>query len=40
MSIPMYDSALLTAALILLLVVLVFTVTARVMLLRAVRRAY
>jgi phosphate transport system permease protein len=39
MSIPMYDSALLTAALILLLVVLIFTLMARLILLRAVRRA-
>jgi phosphate transport system permease protein len=38
MSIPLYDSALLTAALVLLLVVLVFTLAARVVLLQAVRR--
>jgi phosphate transport system permease protein len=39
MSIPMYDAALLTAALMLLVVVLFFTLLARVVLLRAVRRA-
>lgn len=39
MSIPLYDAALLAAALVLLLVVLVFTLAARVVLLRAVRRA-
>jgi phosphate transport system permease protein len=39
MSIPLYDSALLTAALVLLLVVLIFTLAARIVLLRAVRRA-
>jgi phosphate transport system permease protein len=39
MSVPLYDSALLAAALVLLLVVLVFTLAARVVLLRAVRRA-
>lgn len=39
MSIPLYDSALLTAALILLAIVLVFTLAARVVLLRAIRRA-
>ena len=39
MSIPLYDSALLTAALILLAIVLVFTLVARVVLLRAIRRA-
>lgn len=38
MSIPLYDAALLTAALVLLLVVLVFTLVARVVLLQAVRR--
>ena len=38
MSIPLYDAALLTAALVLLLVVLVFTLVARVVLLRAVKR--
>jgi phosphate transport system permease protein len=38
MSIPLYDSALLTAALILLLIVLVFTAAARIVLLEAVRR--
>lgn len=39
MSIPLYDAALLAAALVLLLMVLVFTLTARIVLLRAVRRA-
>jgi phosphate transport system permease protein len=39
MSIPQYDAALLTAALILLLLVLFFTILARVVLLRAIRRA-
>jgi phosphate transport system permease protein len=39
MSIPLYDAALLAAALVLLLVVLVFTLMARIVLLRAVRRA-
>lgn len=39
MSVPLYDSALLAAALVLLLVVLVFTLAARIVLLRAVRRA-
>jgi phosphate transport system permease protein len=39
MSVPLYDSALLTAALVLLLVVLIFTLAARIVLLRAVRRA-
>jgi phosphate transport system permease protein len=39
MSIPLYDAALLTAALVLLLVVLVFTLVARVVLLQAIRRA-
>jgi phosphate transport system permease protein len=39
MSIPLYDAALLAAALVLLLVVLVFTLAARIVLLRAVRRA-
>jgi len=39
MSIPLYDAALLTAALILLLVVLIFTLAARVVLLRAIRTA-
>jgi phosphate transport system permease protein len=38
MSIPMYDAALLAAALVLLLVVLVFTLAARIVLLQAVRR--
>ncbi len=38
MSIPLYDSALLAAALILFLIVLIFTATARVILLEAVRR--
>lgn len=38
MSIPLYDAALLTAALVLLLVVLVFTFVARIVLLQAVRR--
>jgi len=38
MSIPLYDAALLTAALVLLLVVLVFTLAARIILLQAVRR--
>lgn len=40
MSIPMYDAALLAAALILLCVVLVFTLVARAVLLRAARRAH
>jgi len=39
MSIPLYDSALLAAALVLLLIVLAFTIVARVILLHAVRRA-
>jgi phosphate transport system permease protein len=39
MSIPLYDSALLLAALILLLIVLFFTILARIVLLRAIRRA-
>jgi phosphate transport system permease protein len=39
MSIPLYDSALLAAAFVLLLVVLIFTVAARIALMRAVRRA-
>lgn len=39
MSIPLYDAALLAAALVLLLVVLIFTLTARIVLLQAVRRA-
>jgi phosphate transport system permease protein len=39
MSIPLYDAALLAAALVLMLIVLAFTVVARVILLRAVRRA-
>lgn len=39
MSIPMYDSALLLAALVLLMIVLVFTIFARIALLRALRRA-
>ena len=39
MSIPLYDAALLTAALVLLLVVLAFTLAARIVLLQAVRRA-
>jgi phosphate transport system permease protein len=39
MSIPLYDSALLAAALVLLAIVLIFTITARVILLHAVRRA-
>jgi len=39
MSIPMYDAALLAAAFILLLLVLVFTVVARLFLLQAVKRA-
>lgn len=39
MSIPLYDAALLTAALVLLLLVLAFTLIARLVLLRAVRRA-
>lgn len=38
MSIPLYDAALLTAALVLLLVVLVFTFAARIILLQAVKR--
>lgn len=38
MSIPMYDAALLAAALVLLLVVLAFTLAARIVLLQAVRR--
>jgi len=37
MSIPMYDAALLGAALLLLMVVLVFNVTARVVLMRLTR---
>ena len=39
MSVPMYDSALLLAALVLLMIVLVFTILARIALLRALRRA-
>lgn len=39
MSVPLYDSALLLAALVLLLIVWVFTVLARIALLRAIRRA-
>jgi phosphate transport system permease protein len=39
MSIPLYDSALMAAALILLLVVLAFTILARIMLLRSIKRA-
>jgi phosphate transport system permease protein len=39
MSIPLYDAALLAAALVLLLVVLIFTLVARIALLQAVRRA-
>ena len=39
MSIPLYDAALLAAALVLLLVVLAFTLAARIVLLQAVRRA-
>jgi phosphate transport system permease protein len=39
MSIPLYDSALLTAALVLLFIVLAFTIVARIILLQAVRRA-
>ncbi len=39
MSIPMYDSALMAAALVLLLIVLAFTIAARLILLQAVRRA-
>ena len=39
MSIPLYDAALLAAALVLLLVVLIFTLAARIALLQAVRRA-
>jgi phosphate transport system permease protein len=39
MSIPMYDSALMAAALVLLLVVLLFTFAARLILLSAIRRA-
>ncbi len=39
MSIPMYDAALLAAAFILLLLVLVFTIIARLFLLQAIRRA-
>jgi phosphate transport system permease protein len=39
MSIPLYDSALLAAALVLLLIVLAFTIAARIILLHAVRRA-
>jgi len=39
MSIPLYDSALLAAAFVLLLVVLIFTLAARIALMRAVRRA-
>ena len=38
MSIPLYDSALMAAALILLLIVLAFTISARVILLQAARR--
>ena len=39
MSIPLYDSALMAAALVLLLIVLAFTITARIILLQATRRA-
>jgi phosphate transport system permease protein len=39
MSIPLYDSALLAAALVLLLIVLTFTIAARIILLQAIRRA-
>jgi phosphate transport system permease protein len=39
MSIPLYDSALMAAALILLLIVLAFTIAARVILLQATKRA-
>ncbi|MBN1977511.1 MAG: phosphate ABC transporter permease subunit PstC [Anaerolineae bacterium] len=39
MSIPLYDSALLAAALVLLFIVLFFTIAARIILLHAVRRA-
>jgi phosphate transport system permease protein len=39
MSIPLYDSALMAAALVLLLVVLAFTIAARIVLLQATRRA-
>jgi phosphate transport system permease protein len=39
MSIPRYDSALLAAALVLLLIVLAFTIAARIILLHAIRRA-
>ncbi len=39
MSIPLYDSALMAAALILLLIVLTFTIVARIILLQATRRA-
>ncbi len=39
MSIPLYDAALLAAALILLVIVLLFTLVARVFLLRAIKRA-
>jgi len=39
MSIPLYDSALMTAALLLLMIVMLFTFAARAALLRAVRRA-
>jgi phosphate transport system permease protein len=39
MSIPLYDSALMAAAFVLLLVVLIFTLAARLALMRAVRRA-
>jgi phosphate transport system permease protein len=39
MSVPMYDSALLLAALVLLMIVFVFTILARIALLRVLRRA-
>ncbi len=39
MSIPLYDAALLAAAFILLLIVLIFTIIARLFLLRAIKRA-
>jgi phosphate transport system permease protein len=39
MSVPLYDSALMLAALVLLLVVLVFNVGARFVLMKAERRA-
>jgi len=39
MSIPLYDAALMAAALILLIVVLIFTVLARITLVQAIRRA-